>query len=75
VLDRLRAAQTDDETRLAVSDLQRVLYEDPPAVFLVWPRETRAVDARFRVPYLSDRDVLNGVRDWRFTGPAVRASR
>ncbi len=74
-LDRLRAAQTEDETRLAVSDLQRVMYEDPPAVFLVWPRETRAVDAHVRVPYLSDRDVLVGVRDWRLMPPDVRASR
>jgi peptide/nickel transport system substrate-binding protein len=74
-LDRLRGAQSDDETRLAVSDLQRVMYEDPPAVFLVWPRETRAADARFRVPYLNDRDVLTGVRDWRLIAPVVKASR
>ncbi len=75
VLDRLRAAQTDNETRLAVSDLQRVMHNDPPAIFLVWPRETRAVDARFRVPYLSDRDVLTGVREWRLMPPEMTASR
>jgi ABC-type transport system substrate-binding protein len=75
VLDRLRSAQTDDETRLAVSDLQRVMYNDPPAIFLVWPRETRAVDAQFRVPYLSDRDVLAGVREWRLLPSDLEASR
>ncbi len=75
VLDRLRAAQSDDETRLAVSDLQRVMYNDPPAIFLVWPREARAVDAQFRVPYLSDRDVLTGVREWRLVPPDLRAGR
>ena len=75
VLDRLRAALTDDETRLAVSDFQRVMHSDPPAIFLVWPRETRAVDARFRVPYLSDRDVLPSVREWRLLTPDLQASR
>jgi peptide/nickel transport system substrate-binding protein len=75
VLDRLRAAQSDDDTRLAVSDLQRVMFNDPPAIFLVWPREARAVDAQFRVPYLSDRDVLTGVREWRLLPPDLQATR
>jgi peptide/nickel transport system substrate-binding protein len=73
-LDRLRLAQTDDETRIAVSDLQRVFYDDPPAIFLAWPRETRAVDALFHVPYLSDRDVESNVRQWRLM-PAALAER
>lgn len=75
VLDRLRAAQSDDETRMAVGDLQRVFYEDPPAIFLAWPRETRAVDARFSVPYLRDRDVISTVREWRLKPPDLTASR
>jgi peptide/nickel transport system substrate-binding protein len=74
-LDRLRGARSDDETRIAVSDLQSVLYDDPPAIFLAWPRETRAVDAQFNVPYLRDRDVLTSVREWRLTPPELIVSR
>jgi peptide/nickel transport system substrate-binding protein len=50
VLDRLRVAQSDDDTRMALADLQRILYEDPPAAFLVRPDTARAVDESFVVP-------------------------
>ena len=49
-LDRLRAARSDEETRIAVADLQRILYEDPPAAFLVRPETARAVNDSFVVP-------------------------
>jgi peptide/nickel transport system substrate-binding protein len=62
VLDRLRAAQSDDETRIAVADLQRVLYEDPPAAFLVRPETARAVDQSFTVPIEEKgRDILGTI--------------
>ncbi len=49
-LDMMRDAQSDDETRMAVADLQRILYEDPPAAFLVRLEGARAVDDSFVVP-------------------------
>ena len=49
-LDRLRAARSDEETRIAVADLQRIMYEDPPAAFLVRPETARAVNDSFVVP-------------------------
>lgn len=65
-LDRLRAAQSDDETRIAVADLQRVMYEDPPAAFLVRPETTRAVDDSFVVPTEEKgRDILGTLWQWR----------
>ena len=62
-LDRMRLARTDDEVRLAVSEVMRVMRTDPPAAFLVMPREVRAADKRFEIPYETDRDVFGSV--WR----------
>jgi peptide/nickel transport system substrate-binding protein len=65
-LDRLRAARSDDETRIAVADLQRVLFEDPPAAFLVRPETARAVDQTFAVPTEErGRDVLGNLWQWK----------
>jgi peptide/nickel transport system substrate-binding protein len=61
-LDRLRGARSEDETRIAVADLQRVLYEDPPAAFLVRPETARAVDDSFAVPVEErNRDILGTI--------------
>jgi peptide/nickel transport system substrate-binding protein len=72
-LDRLRAAQSDDETRMAVADLQRVMYQDPPAAFLVRPETARAVTDSFAVPAEEEkgRDILGSV--WHWTPVARRA--
>lgn len=67
-LDRLRAARSDEETRLAVADLQRIMYDDPPAAFLVRPDTARAVDESFVVPVPADekgRDILGSLWQWR----------
>ena len=67
-LDRLRAARSDDETRIAVADLQRILYEDPPAAFLVIPETARAVDDSFLVPIKDDekgRDIAGTLWQWK----------
>jgi peptide/nickel transport system substrate-binding protein len=66
VLDRMRQARSDEETRMAVADLQRILYEDPPAAFLVRLESARAVANSFVVP--SDeprRDILGTLWQWR----------
>jgi peptide/nickel transport system substrate-binding protein len=74
-LDRLRNSRSDHEVRVAVADVQRALYEDPPALFLAWPRETRAIDTTFSMPYEPDQDVLGTVWRGRPAGQVVRAAR
>jgi peptide/nickel transport system substrate-binding protein len=73
--DRLQVASSDEDVRAALSDVMHVLRSDPPAAFLVWPREARAADASIDIPYETDRDVFGTL--WRATpaGPAVRAQR
>ncbi len=62
-LDRMRAAGTDEAVRIAVADVMRVLREDPPALFLVWPYETRAADSSIVVEYEPERDIFGTL--WR----------
>jgi peptide/nickel transport system substrate-binding protein len=57
-LDRMKLAQSDDEVRLAVSEVMRAMRADPPAAFLVMAREARAADKAFEIPYEPDRDVF-----------------
>jgi peptide/nickel transport system substrate-binding protein len=57
-LDRMKMARTDDEVRPAVLEVMRVLRSDPPAIFLTLPREVRAADTAFDIPYETDRDVF-----------------
>jgi peptide/nickel transport system substrate-binding protein len=65
-LDRLRAARSDDETRIAVADLQRIMYEDPPAAFLVRPETARAVNDLFVVPAeAKGRDIVSTLWQWK----------
>jgi hypothetical protein len=69
-LDRLRRAITDAEIRSAVSDVQQVLYEDPPALFLAWPQTSRAVSAAIEVPDAQvpakpGADILGRLWQWR----------
>jgi ABC-type transport system substrate-binding protein len=65
VLDRLRGARTDDETRAAVHALQRTMHDDPPAVFLYWEQRSRAVSRRFALPAGNDLDILRSIDRWR----------
>ena len=69
VLDKLRAAPSETETRAAVNEFQRILYDDPPAIFLAWPVVARAVSSTFAVPGESGRDVMGSLWQWR---PASR---
>lgn len=62
-LDRLRETFDDADTKRAVGDLQRVFYEDPPAIFVAWPQTSRAISARIHVPYENSMDVVG--RLWR----------
>jgi peptide/nickel transport system substrate-binding protein len=75
VLDRLRLATSDDETRRSVAELQRVLLDDPPAAFLVWLKNARAASRRFDLGAETDRDILSNLRQWRLAGPPLQANR
>jgi peptide/nickel transport system substrate-binding protein len=69
VLDRLRRATADNEIRAGVSDLQDILHDDPPAVFLLWPIAARAVSTKFVVPEEPGRDVMGSLWQWRAATP------
>jgi peptide/nickel transport system substrate-binding protein len=68
ILERIRVARTDDETRRAVSDLQQQFYDDAPAIFLAWLESTRAVDAQFALGQRNDPDIFAHLWQWRPTG-------
>ena len=74
VLDRIKAAGTEEEIRQGVTELLRILHEDPPAAFLAWHMTSRAVSTKFDVAFESDRDVFGNVWKWRPAGmePAAR---
>lgn len=68
VLDRMRMAGSDAETRAAVQELQRRMIDDPPAAFLAWGRVSRAVTRRFLLPTTGD-DIYQTIAKWK---PAAR---
>ena len=65
VLDRIRAARTDDEVRAGAADLNRVMHDDPPAAFLVWQETSRAVLGTFDVIPEEKRDIFTNLWLWR----------
>jgi hypothetical protein len=75
VLDRLRVAPNEEETRAAVAELLRIMHDDPPAAFLAWQKASRAVSARFDVSAEPDRDILTKVWAWRLATPQQQAAR
>ncbi len=64
-LDRIRYARSDDEVRAGVAELQRVLYDDPPAAFIAWDERARAVSRRFEIPTEPGQDILRTLWRWR----------
>lgn len=65
-LDRIRYAKTDDEVRAGVGELQRILYDDPPAAFIAWDERARAVRRRFEVPNRPGYDVFTTALLWQW---------
>ena len=65
LLERLRRAATEQETRAIVGELQRTFYEDPPAIFIAWPYSSRAVSTAFTVPQETNPDVLGTIWRWK----------
>jgi peptide/nickel transport system substrate-binding protein len=76
VLDRLRYASSDEDTRALTAELLEVFKNDPPAVFIAWQEQTRAVATRFEVPDEPGRDIMGSVWQWRVKPTTVlQASR
>ena len=75
VLDRIRLARNDQETKAGVAELMRVMHDDPPAVFIAWQRSQRAVSTRFDVEAEPDRDILTSLWMWRPAAPQQQAVR
>ena len=66
-LDALRYATDEASTRAATSQLQRGLFEDPPALFLAWSDRSRAVSRRIVLPESPGRDPFQALWQWRMT--------
>jgi peptide/nickel transport system substrate-binding protein len=60
----LRTAQSEAAIRSATPRLQRILVEDPPALFLAWNARARAVRSQFNVTIEPGRDPLLTIRQW-----------
>lgn len=60
----LNTSLNEARIRSATRGLQRVLLEDPPALFLAWNARARAVSRAFTVVGPSGRDPLLTVRQW-----------
>ena len=65
VLDQLRQTTSEAEIRSRVSDLQQIFHDDPPAIFIAWPKVARVVSSRFEVPHEAGRDVISTIWAWR----------
>jgi len=74
-LDRVRHATSDDAYRAAAVGLQNAFITDPPAIFLAWSQQSRAVSKRFAVQPEEGRDVLSTIRLWKPSTVDTRASR
>jgi peptide/nickel transport system substrate-binding protein len=63
LFETLLRSTNEAATRSAVSKLQRVMYEDPPAIFVAWSTRTRAINKRFTFPG-TERDPLVTISQW-----------
>jgi peptide/nickel transport system substrate-binding protein len=63
LFELLRTSTNEAAVRSAVRRLQRVLLEDPPALFLAWNQRARAVRRNFRIAE-SGRDPLFTIWQW-----------
>jgi len=75
-LDSVRHAPNDQAYREGVSEFERSINEDPPAIFLAWSETFRAVSDRFVVPSTSeDQDIRYSIRFWKPAATVEFASR
>jgi peptide/nickel transport system substrate-binding protein len=69
ILDVMRTTTDEAKIRTAVSDLQQIFFENPPGVFIAWPRVARVVSNKFVVPEEKGRDVMSSLWQWRPAEP------
>jgi peptide/nickel transport system substrate-binding protein len=74
-LDRVRHATSESAYQTAAVDLQNAFIANPPAIFLAWSQQSRAVSKRFAVQPEEGRDVLSTIRMWKPVQADARASR
>ena len=67
-LEALRSSESDASTQRAARDVQRILHEEAPAIFLAASQDARAVSRRFEVPDEPGRDVVETLWRWRLAG-------
>lgn len=60
----LRTSINEAAVRSAMRNLQRVLLEDPPALFLAWNERSRAVRRDFQVILEPDKDPIATIWRW-----------
>ncbi|MDO8629888.1 MAG: ABC transporter substrate-binding protein, partial [Phycisphaerales bacterium] len=73
VFDMLRVSDNEAAVRSATSHLQKILLDDPPALFLAWNERTRAVSKDFRIVQDAGRDPIDPLYTiWRWTGAEPR---
>jgi peptide/nickel transport system substrate-binding protein len=70
VLDHLRQTTEDAQVREDVSVLQQIIHDDPPAIFIAWPKVARVVSSRFTVEGEQGRDVLSSLWHWKPASPS-----
>jgi peptide/nickel transport system substrate-binding protein len=69
----LRTSTNEAAVRSATSNLQRVLLDDPPALFIAWQERSRAVRRDFQVVQEPDRDPVTTI--WRWSAAVRPADR
>jgi peptide/nickel transport system substrate-binding protein len=74
LLESLFRSTNEAATRSATAKLQRVMQDDPPALFVAWSTRTRAINKRFTFPGTS-RDPLIDISQWRLAEPRQVARR
>jgi ABC-type transport system substrate-binding protein len=70
--DALRFAADDAGVRTAASQVQRVMRDDPPALFLAWQERSRAINRRFEIKSEPGRDPVRDL--WHWTLSQTRSS-
>ena len=64
-MELLRSAVTPDGMAASAREVQRLLFEEAPAIFLTGQQEARAVSRRFVVRDDPGRDVIETLWQWR----------
>jgi peptide/nickel transport system substrate-binding protein len=73
-LKTINQATNDTDYRHGFQQLQQAMFDDPPAIFLGWGENSRAVSRRFEVVKAPGGDIRMTISDWRLSGESVRVA-